>query len=252
MESAVNERWRALGGLLVRTPFKFDHAKAALRRIIAGVPPSGSNNEQFRDACIWETALEFAAGQRVHLVTADLAFYEGRNRTSGLSPALVAECSSSGSEILLHSSLDAFLRATSAAVPALDEGSLKTAIIAAATPLAEEIASGRAGKFALGKVLRTRITGYATPSPSQIAVSFNLLFSGYKAETREGEEARATVRLDIKGGCLLDPNTHTLSEVEVTGWSSSVRGDRGGGISGTSRHHPEPNEIPSKGAIRYV
>src|SRR6266480_3535819 len=49
IEEGIRERWKQLGGLLVRVPFTLDQAKPALRRVIRKMPPSGSNNEQFCD-----------------------------------------------------------------------------------------------------------------------------------------------------------------------------------------------------------
>jgi hypothetical protein len=42
--------------------------------VINKAPPSGENNEQFRDCCIWAAAASMATDRVVHLLSADTAF----------------------------------------------------------------------------------------------------------------------------------------------------------------------------------
>jgi hypothetical protein len=56
IQEGIERRWTQLTGLLKRVPFTHDQAKAGLSRVIKKLPPSGPNNEQFRDCCIWEAA----------------------------------------------------------------------------------------------------------------------------------------------------------------------------------------------------
>src|SRR6202035_804829 len=49
IEEGIKERWKQLSGLLIPVPFTHDQAKSALQRVICKLPPSGDNNEQFRD-----------------------------------------------------------------------------------------------------------------------------------------------------------------------------------------------------------
>ncbi|MGV7219469.1 PIN domain-containing protein [Bradyrhizobium sp. UFLA05-112] len=89
-ENAIHEgilrRWKELDGVIVRAPFTFEQAQASLQRILNHTPPCGENNEQFRDCCIWETALEFSASSVVHFVTNDSAFYDNRDRENIVKP----------------------------------------------------------------------------------------------------------------------------------------------------------------------
>jgi hypothetical protein len=49
IREGIEERWGQLSGSLIRIPFTHDQAKSALQRVINKAPPSGQNNEQFRD-----------------------------------------------------------------------------------------------------------------------------------------------------------------------------------------------------------
>jgi hypothetical protein len=69
-----------------------EHARAALRRVNEETPPNGSKNQQFKDSAIWEAVLELAANHRVHFVTKDTGFYEGRDLKRGLAKQLSYEC----------------------------------------------------------------------------------------------------------------------------------------------------------------
>jgi PIN domain len=80
IQAGMMDRWNALSGVLRRTIFTHEQAKAGLARVVAKLPPSGENNEQFRDACIWAAALESAKESPVHLITNDRAFFEGRDQ----------------------------------------------------------------------------------------------------------------------------------------------------------------------------
>jgi hypothetical protein len=84
IQEGIAQRWAQLGGILKRIPFSLEQAKGALRRVVEKTPPSGANNEQFRDCCIGETSFELSAECPVHLVTNDSGFYEGRDRSRGL------------------------------------------------------------------------------------------------------------------------------------------------------------------------
>jgi hypothetical protein len=52
---------KILGGIMKRISLSPEHAKAALRRVVGKIPPSGVNNEQVRDCCIWEVAFELSS-----------------------------------------------------------------------------------------------------------------------------------------------------------------------------------------------
>lgn len=82
IHDGIARRWEELGGVLVRAPFTFEQARSALARILDHASPSGENNEQFRDCCIWASVLDFSVSRVVHFVTNDSAFYQPSDRSN--------------------------------------------------------------------------------------------------------------------------------------------------------------------------
>jgi hypothetical protein len=137
IERGVQERWGQLTGRIQRLDFTFDHAKAALVRILAKTPPCGKENEQFRDCCIWECALVLAADAPVHLVSNDYAFYQGGKRDAGMAQPLAKEAEGRKHSIALYPDLDGFLSSLGTAAAKVDDAALQALIIEAALPHAE-------------------------------------------------------------------------------------------------------------------
>jgi hypothetical protein len=215
----VAARWKQLSGSMERIPFTFEQAKTALSRIIDKAPPCGENNEQFRDCCIWEAALSLADDRKVHLVTLDHAFYDGRKHVNGLAKALRGEVERHGVEVIIHPTVQELLTALGDTVVAIDEQAIGVAIVESVTPSARTIATER-GPFELGRALAGRIN--ATPKEALIAVSFDLYFElnrvGPAGVTGEDEKALLTLR----GECDFDPNKNAVSGVEIKGWSQRI------------------------------
>lgn len=232
IEEGIKQRWKQLSGLLVRVPFTHDQAKSALHRVICKLPPCGDNNEQFRDCCIWDSALSMAADRLVHLVSADNAFYENRNKTAGLAGALRAELAKARKEIHIHSSLREFLAATESAA-AIDDMAISDAISEAIVDQAREIAAEDKkmyphATFELRKAHRPKISGYATPKPSLIAISFEASFDLERTTVEDQAEAHDQATMTLKGVCSYDPTTKDLSEIEIREWQKKLRFASGG------------------------
>jgi PIN domain-containing protein len=230
IQEGMEQRWAELGGILKRIPFSLEQAKAALIRVVEKILPSGANNEQFRDCCIWEAASGLSAEHPVHLVTNDSAFYEGPDRSRGLAEPLGEELARSGRELRIYSSIRDFLGKMDRAV-ILDEAAIAEAIVRAVAPRAREIAANNARGFELGSSFSTRISGFATPKPSVVAVSFQVSFELTRLEAQEDDEHKFDANLRVSGSCSYDPNLKELSEIEVKEWSVSVPK----GVTGTSR-----------------
>jgi hypothetical protein len=227
IQEGMAQRWTELGGILMRIPFTLEQAKAALRRSVEKIPPSGMNNEQFRDSCIWEAAFGLSAERTVHLVTNDSAFYEGRDRSRGLlSEPLRQELAESGREIRIYSSVRDLLARMDTAVLVLDEAAIADGIVQAIRPRAREIAGEGDRGLDLGPLRGTRISGYATPKPSVVAVSFQVWFELEGVEAQEDTDHKAEATLRVGGSCSYDPNLNEVSEIEIKEWSTSA--PRGG------------------------
>ena len=76
----------------------------------------------------------------MHLVAANSAFYESRNRSGGLAAILKKELAEVGKDIRLYSDLKDFLAGVPANTPSIDEEAIGRAIVEAVTPRAHEIA----------------------------------------------------------------------------------------------------------------
>lgn len=247
ISEGIAERWRQLDGVLQRIPFTHDHARSALNRVISKTSPCGENNEQFRDCCIWEAALQLARERTVYLVSNDYAFYDGRTRTNGLAPALRAEVERLEAQIVLCPSLRDFLARAEQAVAALDEAAIEAAILAAVSTRARELLKDQSSEhFDLGELIRTRIDGYATPRPSLVAVSFTVTFCLIHIEAQGSREEREEVTMTVSGVCSYDPRTREVSDVEVREWDQSVRGTGSRGTTWYDQSTLERRFSPSR------
>jgi PIN domain len=232
IEDGIKERWSQLSGLLVRIPFTLDQAKSALRRVINKAPPSGENNEQFRDCCIWDAAVSMATDRVVHLLSADTAFYENRIKAAGLANALRAELMTAKKDIQIHSSLKDFLAAAEPGAAEIDETAIGDAITRAIMDQARQIAAeGRwpDATFSISKAHRPKISGYATPKPSLVAISFEASFNLERTTVENETESHDQATMTLKGVCSYDPTTKTLSDIEIR--ESSKSGGSGGWVT---------------------
>jgi hypothetical protein len=203
---------------LKRIPFNLEQAKGALRRVVEKTPPSGANNEQFRDCCIWETSVELSAECPVHFVTNDSGFYEGRERSRGLiAEPLREELALNCREVRIDPSVQKLLERIDTPVLALDEVKVSAAIVRVVMPRAREITAKHAPNDELGGLLRTRISGYATPKPSVVAISVQVSFRLSQVEAQTNDDDKATLR--IGGSCSYEPNLNEVSDIEIKEWS---------------------------------
>lgn len=254
IRAGVADRWAKLGGVLHRLPFKHEHALAALRRIIGKSAPCGDNNEQFRDCCLWEAALELSASATVHFITNDTAFYEGRSRGNGLAHVLREEAKGKANMLAIYPTLRDFLEATGKGIAVPNEDLIGAAIVKALTPSAVEIAAGKnGGDFELGSPSKPRISGYATPKPSVVAVSFGIRFPLTRIEIVNGEERQLDANLHITGVCSYDPNSGDVSDIEIRQWSKNLDTRDGHSFSGTAWTDPRALEWDFNPArVRYI
>jgi hypothetical protein len=239
IEEGISERWKQLGGAIVNAPFTHEQAKSALQRVIRKMPPSGDNNEQFRDCCIWDTAISMATDRTVHLVSQDNAFYENRNRSAGLSNILRSELKNEKRKVKIHSSLRDFLSEVTSDVTAINEEEIGHQITSAIAERAREIASEGVTTnpnetFKLGGVRRLKINGYATPKPSLIAISFEISFDLERNIIRDETEERINSTMTLKGVGSYNPIEKKLLEIDIREWSKRLKSASGGFMAMTS------------------
>jgi hypothetical protein len=223
IQKGMRARWAQLDGVIQRVAFTHDHARSALRRIITKSPPSGDNNEQFRDCCIWEATLEVAEGGPVHLITNDAAFYEGRDRGRGLARQLEEEVRDKKREVNIYSKIQDFLSMKKDFIAMLDTDVLAAKIMQAVLPAAREIVAMENDKgrnnFVLGQPLPPRIQGFATPKPTVFAVSFEIIFPLQNIAPKRNDAT-----LELEGTCSYVQNQDKIAEIDVNAWSVSLTG----------------------------
>lgn len=243
IDEGVARRWKELDGVIARAPFTFEQARASLQRILNHIPPCGENNEQFRDCCIWETALEFSTSSIVHFVTNDSAFYDGRERLN-MATSLKNELQTLKRGVRLYRTIQAFLAAVSEnEITSLEKNTICDAIVAIVTPKAQEIAYERASskdmfnvafnvgkinRFELGAAQKVTIKGYATPKPSSIAITFGISFDLLMFRSDGKDEEQLDTTLHLEGSCSYDPNLLDTSDLLISTWTHSLKRNSGG------------------------
>jgi hypothetical protein len=219
IKDGLRLRWGELDGLLERHPFTLQLAKAALLRVIDKIPPSGQNNEQFRDCCLWEVAIGLAGDCPVHLVSKDSGFYQNRELSKGLADPLRREADRAGHELSVHPTIRDLLERVDRPVAIVDESTISAAIVMAAAPKARELAATYAALHRVEGEPQTQVKGYATPKPSLVAVSFDVRFPLRSVEPIAIERPWTGDEVRIGGTCSYDPITGNVSEIEIVDYT---------------------------------
>ena len=105
IQTAIKFNLEKLEPLLIRTDFTFERARQALNRIYSKRPPCGQNNEQFRDACIWEDCVTYGKDHKVFFVSADTAFYDAKKLENGLAKELQEEINTAHADVRIFPSI---------------------------------------------------------------------------------------------------------------------------------------------------
>ena len=243
-EKSLRFRLAELSGALRRVPLELSHAQAALEKIIEKRPPCGQNNEQFRDCCIWSAALQLAEQYSVTLISADKAFFKGGAVESGLATNLVEEAKSLGRIIRVFSNLSDYLEAEGGPKLTFNDQAARKSIRAAVYPKAMELVLQHAPGFRLDNVQDIKITGFSSPDPSIIAISFK---ANYRLENAVSHGQQGTsAKLNIDGSMSWDPNTSTGAPLQVSGWHVSIdqpNGSRSTSWDSESEHRYDPENI---------
>ena len=93
---------------VLEVPLTLESAKNAFLRTVDRIPPS-DKNQQFKDGVIWFECIRLLESDDVHLVTADKAFYKGRQYDSGLAEALSLEVKNAKHALFISPTLSALL-----------------------------------------------------------------------------------------------------------------------------------------------
>lgn len=232
MNAAIEQRLAELEPLMLREPFSFEIAQAALMRVIEKRPPSGSNNEQFRDCCIWEHCLRLGKSYEVHLVTADGDFYEARKPENGLAEQLRSELKSQNASVVAYPTLPKCVERLSPSVPPLDAEHLGRIIGEAARHTLEPRAD-MAG-FILSDLTHSRVSVITTKMPLNLLATFDLSYSLIE-KAEQDAQVRLNPELTASGSCALTGPERSIGDLRLD--ESTIRWTDLSGKIVTQRHH---------------
>lgn len=212
LKEAVKARIRWLGPMIQRFPLTLDQARRAIARLVAGTPLSGPNHEEFRDALIWEMALELARTTRVFLVTADRNFYEERDFEKGLSTCLREDINNSEAQIEVFAELGQCIArlGDEVPVPAINYRILVPEITKVIRK--EVVTSAQARGFGLVAVQDSKVAHFPTDVPSMVAVAFSIKYELIDLNV-SNEQERTNAHVVVKGECSYEPDTHHVERV---------------------------------------
>jgi hypothetical protein len=213
LNTAIEQRLAELDPIVIREPFTPEVAKAALMRVIEKKPPSGENNEQFRDCCIWEHCVRLGRRHDVHLVTTDGHFYEGRKPGNGLATQLRLELERENASVSAYATLPEFIKHLTRSVPPRDEEELGRSIGEAARHVLMEVAN-RAG-FILGDLTHGRVSSLVpTKIPLNQLATFDVTYSLLE-KTEKDVQARLNPQLTANGSCTIRAPERSIRDVRI-------------------------------------
>ncbi len=217
-------RLEELKNLVLRLPFKIEHARKALNKVIGRIPPNTAKSEQFRDTAIWEATLEKANDFDVHFVTTDNGFFENKESGKVLASALKEEAEASPGIIECHYSLEACLRALEAAAVPEDTDLVLDLI---EQEIKSDLASAAAGKgFSLGGRDSGEVELFPTENPSAAAIKFSMSFA-IADDTTAREEVRNDATVKAVGVGTFDPINKSLTDVHFDSQDFRWQDDHG-------------------------
>lgn len=217
IDEVISHRWLELRGTIRKIPLDHTHTSAALEKILLGLPPCTDNNEQFRDCCLWEAVKELAAETRVHLITADTAFFESRAPNNGPAPNLLKEANNCAKSISICADIPELLsRWGEEKNISENQRDMERNIIDAI--LDETIPKNTMG-LKIPRLLRNcriefhAIKGFATPEIATLAISFDARYEETDfANAQIDGSRRAGI---LKGICSFDMKNKSVSRIDL-------------------------------------
>ena len=170
IEKKVSELFENTGVEVSEVPFSLESARQSFIKTIDKLPPSDKSQE-FKDGVMWSDCFELLKQDDVCLVTADKAFYQGRDYAQGLAKSLREELLPSEHSLKLISSLPDLLEEIQTDIK-LSEDALAEAFLEKYKDFIEGILKNNC--FELDKRLRVQSTLYATEKTGFLYLEFNM------------------------------------------------------------------------------
>lgn len=202
---------------VVNIPFTIESASSSLDKCLAGDPPNGPKNQQFKDGVIWADCLRLADEGPVHLVTNDGGFFSGRDTTKGLASNLKAEAEKAKFPITISHKLQSVLEKLQAVVP-VDYDQLTTAFLPNLQGV--EIPMLERDGFSLGSFLAGTHQLFATDDPRIAHLEFTLEFECVHFDGRKGT-------LKVSGEASFSPESGLASAIQSRGSEFDFIGEDG-------------------------
>lgn len=106
IKDSIDAVFEDMSSCKIDVEFTLEHARSALKRVIAGTPPNGEKNQQYKDSVVWEAILSLLGDYDVFFVTEDKAFYHnGMSKDGRLSMPLKEESDAKLHQCKIYESL---------------------------------------------------------------------------------------------------------------------------------------------------
>lgn len=196
-KKAIEEKVAAIFGEckieLLELPLTLEAARSSFLKAIDKVPPS-DKDQQFKDGVIWDECVRLLEQGDVYLVTADKAFYKGRQYENGLAEALTQETKGSKHSIYIFPTLSALLETIKTEIK-IDEKALVNEFWESARSSIESILNRNS--FAVTGDPTVTIDLFATENPNRLYSEFSI---SYQCEDLTADERSCAV-LNLQGDC---------------------------------------------------
>jgi PIN domain len=169
LEEATSARLQELDDLLDRIPLDVDQSRRALDRVNMGASPN-RKKEQFKDSLLWEACRVLAGDHEVHLVTADLAFFEQGYTT--LAADLEDECQRDGVTIRAHRDVAHLLGHLRESAPQLDYPRLGELVLERVSEAVNQACDDNG--FAVKALSSSSVQAFATEQLDRLVLTFEI------------------------------------------------------------------------------
>jgi hypothetical protein len=189
----VSQLFQSINAEVFELPFTLQSATASLDKVIAGLPPSGPKNQQFKDGVVWADCLTLLADRDVALVTDDKGFYRDRQYENGLASNLKRELADKPNTLRIYSDLNALLNALRQPIE-IDETVLVREFSQSTRDSMERILEVN-GFAVTGSPVVDR-SFYITENPDNLYIDFSIAFECEDITGADRSEARLTLNGD--------------------------------------------------------
>ena len=218
-QQLFKNKLKQISNLIIRQPFKLSHAKGALDRIIAGIPPNKPStqkkqgDQQFKDSCIWEVATEFSKKGEVVFITRDYGFYEGNNPEKGLAKPLKKELENLRNNIAIFPSIHSFLKDIKDSIPKLEPRIIRRVLYQDMQE--NQTLLNAVDNDQIGQITSISFKAFLTEKVNTVAIHYKLGFDIDNVEDIDTEDPLGEGVMIVKGTCLFDYTSEIINQNSI-------------------------------------